>query len=108
MKKLALTFVLVLAMASVVWGSPYLAVDVPTGDVPTISEVEINGIVQSGIIQLSADSLSYLLLDLDSFATGSYTFKVRWHDGFGWWSDWSDPFEAGKPGRSGILKIISE
>ena len=108
MKKLALTFILVLAMASVAWGAPYLASDIPTGVTPTISEIEVNGVVQPGIVQLSADGLSYLLLDLSGFTKGIYTFRTRWHDGMNFWSDWSDPFVAGKPAKSGNVKIVGE
>lgn len=117
MKKLILTFILMVAMASVVWSAPYLASDIPTGAIPIVSQIEVNGNLQPNPddsestyhnIQLSADGLSFLLLDLVGFPKGVYTFRIRWHDGMSFWSDWSDPFVAGKPAKSGSVRIVEQ
>lgn len=103
-----MVFLLLCGMTLAAWGNPYLASEIPTGATPTASEIEVNGTVQPGIVQLSADGLSYLLLDLAGFPKGIYTFRVRWHDGMNFWSDWSDPFVAGKPAKSGNVKIVEQ
>ena len=96
-------------MASVAWAD-YLAVDKPTDGTPATTQVEVNGVVTDGICTFGSDAIGdYVrILDVTTFTTGQYTFKARWHDGSGWWSDWSDPFVAGKPGVTGNARIVEE
>lgn len=88
----------------------FLAVDKPTDIIPTTTQVEVDGVVTNGICVFGSDALGdYVkVLDVISFTPKSYTFKVRWHDGSGWWSDWSVPLVAGKPGTIGNARIVGE
>lgn len=49
------------------------------------------------------------VLDVTGFTPGKYTFKVRAgeDDGSGsiWWSDWSNPYNAGKPGNASGVRL---
>ena len=45
------------------------------------------------------------LLDLSTYANGSYIFRARWADASGWWSDWSDLLNAVKSGKPGNFRI---
>lgn len=108
MKKLVLILILIIGIPATAWSSPYLAIDVPTDVTPTASKVDVNGVVEDGIIQLSIDGLSYLVLDLSTFPKGLYTFRISVRDDLMWWNDWSDPFTAGKPAKSGNVRIVNE
>ncbi len=107
-----LIFCIIMAFTSMAWSAPYLAIPVPTDVTPTESEISVEyvggagAVINIGIVQLSSDGNYYLLYDLAGKIEGQYIFKYRIVDGFGWWSDWSGPFGAGKPGTSGILSII--
>ena len=75
----------------------------------TIYKLEINGAVVSDSIPAEEDgSIKY---NLDGLAVGNYTFRAAAgaadSNGTMWWSDWSDPFSASKPGQPGSLRIIT-
>jgi hypothetical protein len=95
-------------MSGTVCADLYLAVEKPTNGTPTTVEVDIDGVVISGLCIFGSDAIGdYVkILDVTTFSSGTYTFKARWHEGSGWWSDWSDPFVAGKPGVSGNARIV--
>ena len=93
-------------MTSVVYADVYLAVDNPAPFVPTVCEIEVDGVVQPGLVTI-LDAQTVLIYNVTTMVQGQHTFKARWHDGSGWWSDWSDPpFVAGKPGITGNARII--
>jgi len=95
MKKL---FLLIIFILLTIPGSadagPFLVADAPAW-VPAVCEVSVNGEVEQGTCAINGSEIYFL--DLVAFTTGKYTFKVRWHDGSGWWSEWSNPFDATKP-----------
>lgn len=104
--------ILVLAMlffggAVEVKADPFLVCDAPT-EIITNCEVEITqGITTNivpGICSLDADG-DYLLLDLATRPNGMHTFRARWAGEGGWWSNWSLPFDASKPGSPGSVRI---
>lgn len=107
MRKLFLAMVFVLIFCGIGLASPYLACDIPTDPI-VVSEVEVDGAVVPSIWQLSTDGTVMLLLDLAGFPTGRHIFRVRVQDASGWWSDWSSPLDAGKPGVPGNVKVVNE
>ncbi len=104
MKKLFLILIVLLIVPAMAYSAPYLACDIPTETIAA-SEVEVDGNVLQGIIQISVDGTAMLLLDLVGFAPGRHNFKARFQDVSGWWSDWSSPFDAGKPGTPGNVRV---
>jgi len=94
MKKLGFAIIGVFLIAGVAIADPFLVADTPTFT-PVVCEVSVNGTVQQGTCAVNGAEIYFL--DLVGFTTGKYTFKVRWHDGSGWWSEWSIPFDATKP-----------
>lgn len=106
MRKILLMLCLfTIASVSVSYADQFLAADFVEG--VSVSEVEVNGIVQSGITQLTADGTKIKLLNISGLPSGSHTFRARWHDGSGWWSDWSVPLSASRLGAPG-LRIVDE
>jgi len=99
-KTLLMLFLFIIASVSVSYATEYLAADHLAG--VAVSEVEVNGIVQSGLVQVSADGNKILLLNVTNLPSGCQTFKARWRDGSGWWSDWSVPLDASKLGAPGL------
>lgn len=95
-----------LAMAATANADLFLAVDVPTDIVPVVSEVTVNDVITPSICIVTANYVK--ILDVTAFALGNYTFKARWHDGSGFWSDWSDPFVAARSGQAGSARIVEE
>lgn len=110
MKKIWLTMAFVFLFAGLVHAGPFLVCDLPpTGT--EITQTQISYSVGSAGETLVAGSViikgsDFLLYDLGSMPVGKYSFKARWADSTGWWSDWTDPITAGKPGKPGALKII--
>ena len=94
---------LVILLASPVWSAPFLACDAPTDSI-VASEVEVDGNVVSGLTTVSVNVM--VLLDLSPYAVGKHIFRARWQDPSGWWSDWSNPFDAGKPAIIGNVRVI--
>ncbi len=107
-----IVFLVIMAFASVAWSAPFLAIPVPIDVTPTQSEISVEfvggagPVINIGIVQLSSGGSHYLIYDLAGKIEGQYIFRYRIVDGFGWWSEWSAPFGAGKPGTDGILSII--
>jgi hypothetical protein len=95
MKKIFYLFLAMILMTGMAMADPFLACDNPTDFVPTVCEVEVNGVIQTANCTVSGADV--LLLDLAGLAAGNYTFKARWHTGDGWWSEWSVPYIATKP-----------
>ena len=108
--KHALLILALLLMASTAWGSPFLGSDPhPAPIVPTQVQVEITP--QGGSATVVAGTYNVVgpdvqLYDLNGLTPNKYTFRVRWADGTGWWSEWSLPFVAGKPNAVGGLRVI--
>ena len=102
MKKLIVF--LMLLIPCVVFAEPYLITDPPVSPV-SVCEIEVNGVVQDGNCILHANGTDFEWLDLDGYASGSYTFRGRWQDASGWWSEWSDPFVVAKPAKPGNKRI---
>lgn len=104
-----LCFLLVVLVGpSFVMGSPFLACDPSTALIKVV-EVEITmGTVITVVpgIYVVMNGNNVRLLDLAGRPNGAHKFRVRWHDGSGWWSDWSDPLDAAKPAKGGLLRII--
>lgn len=99
-----------LAMASVASADLFLAVDKPTTYTPTTVQVEINGVVTDGLCTFGTDAIGDFvkILNVTTFTPDSYIFKARWHDGSGFWCEWSDPFVAGRTGAPSSARIIEE
>lgn len=97
--------------AGVAGADPFLAVDKPSEDVEiTKTWVEYKNLA-SGVTASAAGGVTIqgndmLVLDLATLPAGKYEFRVKWAETLGWWSDYSDPFVAGKPAKSGIPKIV--
>jgi len=102
---------IVLAIPVACWSNPYLVCDPPDPAWNiTQCEVEVtrNNVttVYPGICGIDpADPTAFRLLDLAPEPGGQYTFRARWANGAGWWSDWSDPLNAVKAGKSGNIRI---
>ena len=69
-------------------------------------KLELNGV---------ADTVSYLAepdgsakINIDGYSPGNYTFRLKAVGQGEWPSDWSDPFDATKPLKSGTVRIINE
>ena len=103
---LAVIVIGVLVGVSISYATPFLASD-PSSMAITQVEVEITfgGIttVVPGIYLV--EGLNAKLLDLVGRPIGQYRFRVRWADINNWWSDYSDPFDAGKPGKAGLRLV---
>lgn len=112
MKKMILVIlsILFLAIASVSFADPFLGAARPTEAI-TQTQIEVTQItpvpptvtIVTGIFVISGTDVK--VLDLGPYAIGTYKFRMRWATTNNWWSDYSDPFDAGKPGKGG-LKII--
>ena len=100
MKKLII--LLLLLIPSIVLANPMLVTDLPEQPVTTC-EIEVDGTVQPGLCIISGTNFEWL--DLAGFANGQHTFKARWQDASGWWSEWSDPFVVIKPRKPGNIRI---
>ena len=101
MKKVVV--LLVLLLASPVWSAPFLACDAPTDPI-VASEVEVDGTTVTGLTTVANNVM--VLLDLVGYTSGRHIFRARWQDPSGWWSDWSLPFDAGKPATVGNVRVI--
>ena len=66
-------------------------------------EVEVDGTVTQGTMTQAGSNM--LLMDISNLPKGTHIFRARFIGMGGWLSDWSDPFEAAKPGKPGALKI---
>lgn len=105
--------VLVLIALGIANAAPFLACDLPeVGVVITQTKIEVTTnpgptqvvVVVAGIAV--AEGANFKVLDLGPRASGKYSFKVMWADASGWWSDYSLPFAAAKPGGPGGTRII--
>mgnify|MGYP001396178898 CR=1 FL=1 len=112
---LVFCYLLILAI-SMAQGAPFLACEQPTAGV-VISQVKVEYVTvdnagnPTGIVTEKTGSYvlvgnNVILLDLLSFVNGRYRFRAAWADNTGWWSDYSDPFVAGKQAKPGVLKIV--
>lgn len=85
----------------------WLACDVQQGI--TASEIQITpygGATSTvpGVVIVEGNNLK--VLDVSTFASGRYIFKVRLKGANDWWGDWSDPFDATKPAKGGGVRIV--
>ena len=112
---LVLFFVFAFSVTAIAQDSsagPYLACDVISGEGITISkvDVEITNTANNQVTvvpgTMTVRGADLLIFDLAGYAVGKYNFRARVADNTGWWSDWSDPFIAGKPAKRGNVKIV--
>jgi hypothetical protein len=112
MKSLIVLVVLLLIVA-VASASPFLACDLPeAGFTPTQVKVEI--ITNPGSSQTVTEvagtttiqGSNFLLLDLGTLASGKYSFRAKWADASGFWSEYSLPLVSGKPSRPAVLHVV--
>lgn len=112
MKKTLVVSLLLLLLAIPVFAAPFLACDLPeTGVTITQTKVEIttnpgaSQTIQEVTGLTTIQGTEYLLLDLATIANGKYSFRARWAEAGGWWSDYSLPFAVQKTGRPGNIHI---
>lgn len=119
MKKLAITFIFVLAVTSVVSAAEeYLTCDLypDPNIVPVESQVMINGVIQlnpdgssASILVLDVATSRYRLFVLTNQSPGPYLFMARWRlSSTGRWSEWSDPLDAAKPSGISNVNVVEE
>jgi hypothetical protein len=101
MKKLILIILAIPFLASISYASPFLVCDPQTG--VTKYEIEVNGTILG---QFNAETDGSAKVDLAGYSSGSYSFRLRAMGTDNWWSDFSDPFDATKPGKVGNVRII--
>jgi hypothetical protein len=65
-------------------------------------QLEVNGVVGNTFV---AETDGSAKISLDEYVPGNYVFRLSAADDKGWWSDFSDPFDATKPGKSGGVRI---
>ncbi len=118
MRKLFLILIVLLILPGVSFAER-LVCDIPSDDANLIaSEVRIDGAIVPGVmdpgptirIYTDADGSWMELLDgatMASLESGRHTFEARVQDTSGWWSDWSGPLDAGKPGVLGNVKVAN-
>jgi hypothetical protein len=112
MKQL-LVILSILVSASVVCASPFLACDLPEAGV-TITQTKIEIVKNPGPSQTVTEvaggttiqGTNFILLDLSTLASGKYSFRARWADASGFWSDYSDPLVLGKPSKPAVLRVV--
>lgn len=100
MKKLTLILAIILLAATA------LAADMVCDPQAGVGfyDVEINGVVVVADFPAQADGS--VLYNVDGASPGQYTFRVRAKETAGGWaSDWSDPYNAKKPGSPGNVRI---
>ena len=83
MKKLLLIVSILLILPTTSLASPFLACDIPT-TAWTRSEVEVDGVIVEGIMQINIDGTALLLLDLANQPVGQHTFRARFKDAPEW------------------------
>lgn len=107
MKKFFAVLAMLLVCVTGAYASPFIATAPSESN---ISMVEIE-VTKDGSVALypgtfTVSGADILIFDLAPLTgNGSYTFRARWADAVGWWSDWSDPFTAIRVGRPGTFKI---
>jgi hypothetical protein len=106
MMKILLVVMMVLFITSVACSSPFLVCD-PSPEAITTVEIEITRggatTVSPGTYIITGSDIR--LYDLAGFPNGAVTFRARWADASGWWSEWSDPLNAVKSGKPGNFRI---
>jgi hypothetical protein len=95
MKKRMLGFFLTAVFAAFLVCDPQLGV--------TSYKLEVNGVEDATTYLAEADGSAKIAVD--SYSAGNYTFRLKAIGEGGWPSDWSDPFNATKPLRSGNVRI---
>ena len=100
MKKIVLVLALML-MVSPAFGATL--VSDPPVEAEIGCEVEVNGVVETGICIV--DGTDYILKNLDGLPNGPYIFRACFIGTGGWPGVWSIPFDASKHGSGGGLRI---
>ena len=103
MKRILFLLAMVLLIPSFVWAAQFLVCDLQAG--VTKYEIEVNGVV---LPEVTAEPDGSLKWSVDHLTPGPYIFRARAVGAGGWWSDFSDPFDVNKPGKSGNVRIIKE
>lgn len=102
MKTLTLLAIIILTPIYAL-ANTYLVCD-PQEDVAKY-EIEINGSVSGQFTPEPDGSARY---DITNFSNGHYVFRLRCSDSKGWWTEWSDPFDATRLDKVGNVRISSE
>ena len=115
---------LIISLLVLLWTNPVmsemLVCDLPSDYTTLIaSQVSIDGNGVPGVmdpgptvriwVDPTDNSQWMVLLDeasMASLAAGRHIFIARVQDSSGWWSDWSGPLDAGKPGTLGNVKVV--
>ncbi len=101
-----------LLIASLAYGGPFLACDLPASGT-TITQTKVEITTNPGPSQtvmevagtVTVRGTDFILYDLGTLTAGKYRFRARWAEVGGLWSEYSDPFDLGKPGKPGGLRI---
>jgi hypothetical protein len=112
MKRILIILVILLSV-SVVSAAPFLACDLPEAGV-TITQVKVEITRNPGASQTVTEvagtttiqGVNFILYDLAGLTAGKYSFRAKWADSSGLWSEYSDPLVLGKPTRPSILRVI--
>ncbi len=106
MKRIILIVLAIVFSSTISCAAPFLCTD-PSSTPISLVEVEVTfaGVttVYPGTYIVSGSDIR--LLDLSTYANGSYIFRARWADASGWWSDWSVTLPAVKSGKPGNFRI---
>lgn len=110
MKTLIIIIFSILLMASTTFASPFLICDPQTGITQYQIEVKQQigtppawNVIETTTFAAQADTSAKW--DLAKYTVGLYSFRLKAADAKGWWSDFSDPFDAIKCGKPGGVKI---
>ena len=99
--KIILITTLLILLPTLALSSPFLICD-PQVNI-TKYELEVNGTILG---QYPAQGDGSVKIDLVGYSSGTYRFKLRAMGADNWWGEWSDPFDATKPAKSGGVRII--
>ncbi len=112
MKKFLLTFLTL----GFLWATPAFAIFLVVDPDPDATDYEVE-ITTKGVINIvpglntpcTIITDCTRVLDIAGFVPGKYIFRARAgeDDGNGniWWTDWSNPYNAGKPGNASGVRI---
>jgi hypothetical protein len=112
MKQILVALVIFLSVG-VASAAPFLACDLPEAGM-TITQSRIEIVKNPGPSQTvmevagttTIQGVNFVLYDLAGLTAGKYSFRARWADITGLWSDYSDPLVLGKPSKPSILHVI--
>ena len=105
MKNFLLILGIIVLLPIGVFATPFLVCDSQSAITQYTVEVKQGtAVIETAVFNAQADGSAKW--DLAKYAVGSYTFRLKAADAKGWWSDFSDPFDATKGAKPGGVKII--